>query len=52
MLHFDYELSDNKLTHYPMVLVKTLLINITRTDHKLASTFAINTGFTKTLDTS
>ena len=51
MLRFDYELSHNKLKHYPKVLVKTLLINITRSDHKLVSTFTVNIGFTKTVDT-
>ena len=43
--------SHNNLKHYPKVLVKTLLINFTRTDHKLVSTFTINVGFTKILDT-
>ena len=51
MALFDYELSHNKLKHYPKVLVKILLINVTRTDHKLVSIFTISTGFTKTLDT-
>ena len=50
-IKFDYELSHNKLKHYPRVLVRTVLINFTRTDNKLASTFTINIGFTKTLDT-
>ena len=50
MLRFDYELSDNKLKHYTKVLVKTLFINFTRTNHKLVSTITINIGFTKTLD--
>ena len=51
MLRFDYELSDYKLKHYTEVLVKTLLINFTRTNHKLVSTITINIDFTKTLDT-
>ena len=51
MLRFDYELSHNKLKHYSKVLVKTLLINFTRTDHKLLSSFTVNIGFTKTVDT-
>ena len=42
---------DKKLKHYPKVVVKTLLINFTRTDQELVSTFTINIGFTKTLDT-
>ena len=51
MLRFDYDLTQNKLKHYAKVLVKPLLINFTRTNHKLVSTFTINIGFTKTLDT-
>ena len=51
MLCFDYNLSQNKRKPYPKILVKTLLINFTRTDHKLESAFTINIGFTKTLDT-
>ena len=51
MLCFDYELSHNKLKHYPKVVVKVLLINFTRTDQELVSTFTINIGSTKTLDT-
>ena len=50
MLRFDYKLSRSKLKHYPKFLVKTLLINFTRTDHKLVSAFTINIGFTNTLD--
>ena len=51
MLRFAYELSNNKLKPYPKVLVKTLLINFTRTDHKLISTLTISIGFSKTLGT-
>ena len=51
MLCFDYELSHKKLKPYSKVLVKTLLINFTRNDHKLLSTFTIIAGFTRTLDT-
>ena len=51
MLHFDYDARQIKLKLYPKVLVKTLLINFTRTDHRLVSTFNINIGFTKILDT-
>ena len=51
MLHFDYDARQIKLKLYPKVLVKTLLINFTRTDHKLVRTFTISTHFTKALNT-
>ena len=37
-IKFDYKLNHNWLKRYPKVLVKTVLINFTRTDHKLEST--------------
>ena len=45
---FDYELSLRKLKNYPKDLLKTMLINFTRTGHELVSKFTINIGFTKT----
>ena len=44
-IKLDYKLSHNKLKHYPKEIVKTMLINFTRTDDELLSTFTISNRF-------